>query len=41
MQTWFPRNNLTMNNSGNKWPQNYKGFVSALNLTNCNLSNQL
>lgn len=38
MQTWFPRNNLTMNNSGNKWPQNYKGFVSALNLTKCNLN---
>lgn len=37
LQSWFPRNNLTMNNSGNKWPQNYKGFVSALNLQKCNL----
>jgi len=28
-QTWYPRQRYTMNNSGNKWPQNYKGFVSA------------
>ena len=28
-QTWFPRQRYFMNNSGNKWPQGYKGFVSA------------
>ncbi len=30
IQTWFPRQRLTMNNSTNKWPINYKGFTSAL-----------
>jgi hypothetical protein len=30
VQTWFPRQNLTMNSSGNKWPVNYKQFVSAI-----------
>jgi len=29
LQTWYPKQRKTMNNSGNKWPQNYKGFVSA------------
>ena len=29
MQTWYPRQKYTMNNSGTKWPQGYKGFVSA------------
>jgi hypothetical protein len=29
MNTWYPRNKLNMNNSGNKWPTNYKAFVSA------------
>jgi hypothetical protein len=29
-QTFFPRNNLTMSNSLNKWPQGYKGLVSAV-----------
>ena len=29
IQTWFPRTQTTMNNSGTKWPFNYKGFVSA------------
>ena len=29
-QTFFPRNNLTMSNSLNKWPEGYKGFVSAV-----------
>lgn len=29
IQTWFPRSKTTMNNSGTKWPSNYKGFVSA------------
>lgn len=28
-QTWYPRQRLNMNNSGNKWPQGYKEFVSA------------
>lgn len=29
VQTWFPRQRYFMNNSTNKWPTNYKGFVSA------------
>ena len=29
INTWYPRQKYTMNNSSNKWPQNYKGFVSA------------
>ena len=29
ISTWYPRNKLNMNNSGNKWPINYKAFVSA------------
>jgi hypothetical protein len=37
LQTYFPRQNLTNNNSSNKWPINYKGFVSAVNLNNCKL----
>jgi hypothetical protein len=28
--TYFPRQRYVMNNSANKWPQGYKGFVSAL-----------
>lgn len=31
IQPWFPRSRYTMNNSANKWPTNYKGFVSAVN----------
>lgn len=30
VQTWFPKPRYFMNNSTNKWPQGYKGFVSAL-----------
>jgi hypothetical protein len=30
LQTWFPRQRLTMNNSTNKWPINYKLFKSAI-----------
>jgi hypothetical protein len=29
VQTWFPRQRYIMSNSGNKWSQGYKGFVSA------------
>ena len=29
INTFYPRVRRTMNNSGNKWPQNYKLFVSA------------
>jgi hypothetical protein len=29
-QTWFPKQRYFMNNSGNKWPQGYKAFVSAV-----------
>jgi len=30
IQTWYPKNRTTMNNSGTKWPVNYKGLVSAV-----------
>jgi len=30
LQTWFPRQRLTMNNSTDKWPINYKFFQSAI-----------
>jgi hypothetical protein len=29
VETWYPRQNLTMNNSSDKWPVNYKLFKSA------------
>lgn len=29
VQTWFPKQRYFMNNSTDKWPQGYKGFVSA------------
>jgi len=29
IQTWYPRQRYTMNNSTNKWPINYKLFTSA------------
>jgi hypothetical protein len=29
LQTYYPRQNYSMNNSSNKWPQNYKLFTSA------------
>ena len=32
VQTWYPRQNLTMNNSTDKWPVNYKLFKSANDL---------
>lgn len=38
LSSYFPRQNLKNNNSSNKWPTNYKGFVSAINLANCNLT---
>lgn len=41
LQPWFPRSRYIMNNSANKWPINYKGFVSAVppnQVTDC-LSN--
>jgi hypothetical protein len=31
VQTWFPKPRYFMNNSTDKWPQGYKGFVSATN----------
>lgn len=37
-QTFFPKYKYTNNNSGNKWPEGYKGFVSAVNpqqVVNC------
>jgi hypothetical protein len=30
IQTWFPKQRYVMNNSTSKWPNNYKGFVSAI-----------
>ena len=30
LQSWYPRQRLTMNNSANKWPTNYKLFQSAI-----------
>jgi hypothetical protein len=30
LDTWYPRQNLTMNNSADKWPEGYKEFVSAV-----------
>jgi len=30
LQTYYPRQRYIMNNSGNKWPEGYKGFVSAV-----------
>jgi hypothetical protein len=30
VQTWFPKPRYFMNNSTDKWPINYKGFVSAV-----------
>jgi hypothetical protein len=29
-QTWYPRQRYVMPTSGSKWPQGYKGFVSAV-----------
>ena len=29
VQSWFPRQRYFMNNSTDKWPQGYKGFISA------------
>jgi hypothetical protein len=37
IQPWFPRQRYFMNNSSDKWPDNYKGFVSAIDLSNCKL----
>ena len=36
-QSWFPKPRYFMNNSTDKWPINYKGFVSAIDLSNCQL----
>ena len=30
VQPWLPKQRYTMNNSGDKWPQGYKEFVSAV-----------
>jgi len=30
LQTWYPRQRYTMNNSGTKWPEGYKGFIAAV-----------
>jgi len=36
LQSWYPKQRYTMNNSTSKWPVNYKFFKSALK---CNSSN--
>jgi len=36
-QSWFPKPRYTMNNSTDKWPINYKGFVSAVDLSGCRI----
>ena len=33
LATWYPKPRYTMGTSGNKFPQGYKGFVSALSRT--------
>jgi hypothetical protein len=33
LSTFFPRKRYIMNNSNNKWPVNYKGFISAIQST--------
>jgi len=38
LQTWYPRNKTTMNNSGNKFPINYKLLTSAIKPAPPNLS---
>jgi hypothetical protein len=38
LQTWYPKSRRTMNNSTNKWPQNYKLFRSANAIPSSNLS---
>lgn len=30
LESWFPKPRYVMNNSTDKWPDNYKGFVSAV-----------
>jgi len=30
LQSWFPKPRYVMNNSTSKWPEGYKGFVSAI-----------
>lgn len=38
METFYPRYNYTNNNSGTKWPEGYRAFVSAVNpeqVANC------
>jgi len=37
IKTWFPKQRYFMNNSTSKWPVNYKGFVSAVDLSNCQI----
>lgn len=36
-ESWFPKPRYFMNNSTDKWPINYKGFVSAIDVSNCQL----
>jgi hypothetical protein len=41
VQPWFPKPRYVMNNSTDKWPNNYKGFVSAVppnQVANCILN---
>jgi hypothetical protein len=36
MQTWYPRQRYFMPNAGNKFPEGYKGFVSANTIPSAN-----
>jgi len=35
LQSWFPKPRYFMNNSTDKWPTNYKGFVNAVDPAKC------
>ena len=35
LETWYPRQRYIMPTSGTKWPQGYKGFVSAVDPESC------
>lgn len=37
VDSWFPKPRYFMNNSTDKWPVNYKGFVSAVDVNKCKL----
>ena len=38
LETWYPRQRYIMPTSGTKWPEGYKGFVSAVDPEKCRTS---